>query len=152
MEGYAAARNAGTDRDREVDVGHRLNVLFLDHRGDLGALLSREFGARRGLSRGGLGLAVRSTLGVRVFAITALSLHAVAVFAAFGLHVLAGGALFIGLRAHALRLFTLQVAVLGGSLALCGGLQVVDRKSTRLNSSHDQISYAVFCLKKKKKK
>src|SRR5712664_4812931 len=29
---------------------------------------------------------------------------------------------------------------------------VEDRKSTRLNSSHDQISYAVFCLKKKKKK
>src|SRR5206468_10341060 len=27
---------------------------------------------------------------------------------------------------------------------------VGDRKSTRLNSSHDQISYAVFCLKKKK--
>src|SRR5206468_10326407 len=27
---------------------------------------------------------------------------------------------------------------------------VQDRKSTRLNSSHDQISYAVFCLKKKK--
>src|SRR5688572_31725501 len=28
---------------------------------------------------------------------------------------------------------------------------VKDRKSTRLNSSHSQISYAVFCLKKKKK-
>src|SRR3989440_3687997 len=28
--------------------------------------------------------------------------------------------------------------------------RAVDRKSTRLNSSHDQISYAVFCLKKKK--
>src|SRR5206468_4628158 len=27
-----------------------------------------------------------------------------------------------------------------------------DRKSTRLNSSHDQISYAVFCLKKKKQR
>src|SRR2546430_8789909 len=27
---------------------------------------------------------------------------------------------------------------------------VLDRKSTRLNSSHSQISYAVFCLKKKK--
>src|SRR2546428_6317580 len=27
---------------------------------------------------------------------------------------------------------------------------ITDRKSTRLNSSHDQISYAVFCLKKKK--
>src|SRR5688572_31492851 len=29
---------------------------------------------------------------------------------------------------------------------------MLDRKSTRLNSSHSQISYAVFCLKKKKKK
>src|SRR5256886_15002410 len=29
---------------------------------------------------------------------------------------------------------------------------ILDRKSTRLNSSHSQISYAVFCLKKKKKK
>src|SRR5260221_10354847 len=30
--------------------------------------------------------------------------------------------------------------------------RLVDRKSTRLNSSHTVISYAVFCLKKKKKK
>src|SRR2546430_7183850 len=30
------------------------------------------------------------------------------------------------------------------------GLLTTDRKSTRLNSSHSQISYAVFCLKKKK--
>src|SRR2546427_11715297 len=30
--------------------------------------------------------------------------------------------------------------------------KLLDRKSTRLNSSHSQISYAVFCLKKKKKK
>src|SRR5437867_9470953 len=30
--------------------------------------------------------------------------------------------------------------------------QMLDRKSTRLNSSHRTISYAVFCLKKKKKK
>src|SRR2546422_2343849 len=34
-----------------------------------------------------------------------------------------------------------------------GGLEFeTDRKSTRLNSSHGYISYAVFCLKKKKKK
>src|SRR5690348_18039481 len=33
-----------------------------------------------------------------------------------------------------------------------GALRVVDRKSTRLNSSHPSISYAVFCLKKKTKK
>src|SRR2546430_7384919 len=32
-----------------------------------------------------------------------------------------------------------------------GGASGGDRKSTRLNSSHSQISYAVFCLKKKKK-
>src|SRR3712207_8910356 len=32
-----------------------------------------------------------------------------------------------------------------------GGRGVQDRKSTRLNSSHANISYAVFCLKKKKK-
>src|SRR5438445_3625811 len=32
------------------------------------------------------------------------------------------------------------------------GVGAVDRKSTRLNSSHANISYAVFCLKKKKKK
>src|SRR2546430_13608460 len=35
---------------------------------------------------------------------------------------------------------------------LLNGLSNVDRKSTRLNSSHSQISYAVFCLKKKNKK
>src|SRR5206468_12385677 len=40
-----------------------------------------------------------------------------------------------------------------GSLPRClTQLAKEDRKSTRLNSSHDQISYAVFCLKKKKKK
>src|SRR2546426_7911308 len=57
----------------------------------------------------------------------------------------------------------------GAEPRLCGGLhrplsprrpdrrpraaaQSIDRKSTRLNSSHLVISYAVFCLKKKKKK
>src|SRR2546427_4302487 len=34
-------------------------------------------------------------------------------------------------------------------LLLVTGVQTCDRKSTRLNSSHDQMSYAVFCLKKK---
>src|SRR5438874_9914453 len=42
------------------------------------------------------------------------------------------------------------VSVLDGFIVLPGeGHQ--DRKSTRLNSSHVEISYAVFCLKKKKK-
>src|SRR5256885_7220990 len=35
------------------------------------------------------------------------------------------------------------------SVVLCGGNLKIDRKSTRLNSSHLVISYAVFCLKKK---
>src|SRR5690554_7420207 len=38
----------------------------------------------------------------------------------------------------------------GGKVGLFGGAGVGDRKSTRLNSSHVRISYAVFCLKKKK--
>src|SRR5205814_9052188 len=42
-------------------------------------------------------------------------------------------------------------AVARGAAAL-EPLQPLDRKSTRLNSSHLGISYAVFCLKKKKKK
>src|SRR2546430_3352414 len=41
----------------------------------------------------------------------------------------------------------------GGNPVCCAAaLATLDRKSTRLNSSHSQISYAVFCLKKKKKK
>src|SRR3712207_7820335 len=45
-------------------------------------------------------------------------------------------------------LFEPDVAVYGDEAAK---LLVRDRKSTRLNSSHANISYAVFCLKKKKK-
>src|SRR2546427_1964457 len=40
-----------------------------------------------------------------------------------------------------------EVSLIGESHTLERG----DRKSTRLNSSHSQISYAVFCLKKKKR-
>src|SRR5690349_24130152 len=40
----------------------------------------------------------------------------------------------------------------GGTAVVLGDVGVKDRKSTRLNSSHVEISYAVFCLKKKKKK
>src|SRR5438876_6429310 len=39
-----------------------------------------------------------------------------------------------------------------GDGLLAGGKRAQDRKSTRLNSSHPSISYAVFCLKKKKEK
>src|SRR6266516_7099215 len=42
----------------------------------------------------------------------------------------------------------LNVALCGWEL--CDFLWAIDRKSTRLNSSHRTISYAVFCLKKKK--
>src|SRR5207253_6194306 len=71
-----------------------------------------------------------------------------------------------GSRAYALRR-DMQAAVDSASLAAGDKLQQTgswsaaetaatnifgDRKSTRLNSSHVAISYAVFCLKKKKKK
>src|SRR2546430_8745871 len=46
-----------------------------------------------------------------------------------------------------LELFFQPIVSLGSS----GSRGFQDRKSTRLNSSHSQISYAVFCLKKKKK-
>src|SRR5258707_5298939 len=48
----------------------------------------------------------------------------------------------------------LLAKLFGDRLVLFGRIQVLeggDRKSTRLNSSHANISYAVFCLKKKKK-
>src|SRR2546421_3539197 len=59
-------------------------------------------------------------------------------------------------RRRGMRMRTLAkhiVAVL--ALTICAGADgqgQQDRKSTRLNSRHDQISYALFCFKKKKKK
>src|SRR5574338_784637 len=50
-------------------------------------------------------------------------------------------------RSHALAIRE-AFAKRGGPMAL----HYTDRKSTRLNSSHHGISYAVFCLKKKKKR
>src|SRR2546430_6641709 len=43
-----------------------------------------------------------------------------------------------------------QADVVPHHLVRIAGQELLDRKSTRLNSSHSQISYAVFCLKKKK--
>src|SRR5688572_32742437 len=50
----------------------------------------------------------------------------------------------------AVRAFAREMSVVARRRAV--GRVPLDRKSTRLNSSHSQISYAVFCLKKKKKK
>src|SRR5690554_7171480 len=55
------------------------------------------------------------------------------------------------LRAHSKPRVARQFRV--RNLTCAGGVcKIADRKSTRLNSSHVRISYAVFCLKKKKKK
>src|SRR2546427_4810603 len=43
-------------------------------------------------------------------------------------------------------------AGIAAAVSVGSGLGLQDRKSTRLNSSHSQISYAVFCLKKKNKR
>src|SRR5699024_12634359 len=62
---------------------------------------------------------------------------------------LGGGALSAGGYGVAGGTLVLGGVVAGPALAV-GGLIMSDRKSTRLNSSHVSISYAVFCLKKKK--
>src|SRR2546429_1600926 len=57
-------------------------------------------------------------------------------------------------RAHAM----IEITALRSNIVVIGkknlnpGRSMTDRKSTRLNSSHGYISYAVFCLKKKKTK
>src|SRR5258708_26521147 len=70
---------------------------------------------------------------------------------------------YIGLLLLAAGVGTLQVMLERGerldwfessevtTYAVISVLSLIDRKSTRLNSSHQIISYAVFCLKKKKK-
>src|SRR5258708_18635119 len=47
--------------------------------------------------------------------------------------------------------YALDSSVMRNSLRMSAWSSAIDRKSTRLNSSHQIISYAVFCLKKKKK-
>src|SRR2546421_6013274 len=61
---------------------------------------------------------------------------------------------FMVLDEHAVRSLEIFESA-GGAPSLLSTLDETrtamgDRKSTRLNSSHDQISYAVFCLKKKR--
>src|SRR5687768_17903812 len=53
-------------------------------------------------------------------------------------------------RAHAIAIAEDEAGI--GDAAGAAGSTSPDRKSTRLNSSHGYISYAVFCLKKKKSK
>src|SRR5690625_6655037 len=50
------------------------------------------------------------------------------------------------------KMFAISTAIgMVTFVAMIGAAIILDRKSTRLNSSHVAISYAVFCLKKKKK-
>src|SRR2546430_10125425 len=58
---------------------------------------------------------------------------------------------FVSYLPYAILAKALSSGIVPGVDAPIGGLVLLDRKSTRLNSSHSQISYAVFCLKKKKR-
>src|SRR3989449_5921523 len=58
---------------------------------------------------------------------------------------------FVGIGAYT-STFSAIFATNNTKNCLSSVYEIPDRKSTRLNSSHGYISYAVFCLKKKKKK
>src|SRR3712207_8624459 len=66
--------------------------------------------------------------------------------AAFGLLEFGVGALL-----WAEQKILIALGLVAAMVGLFLGLLTLDRKSTRLNSSHANISYAVFCLKKKKR-
>src|SRR5688500_19366073 len=89
-------------------------------------------------------------------------IHPMLIVLPLGLFISAGilDAVYLGTGNSALGavgFWNIGVGILGGLLAAVFGLIdwlaiPRDRKSTRLNSSHLVISYAVFCLKKKKRK
>src|SRR5258708_10423289 len=62
---------------------------------------------------------------------------------------LLGGGTFRGTVVYVINILIAIAGIIAVLFLIYGGLQ--DRKSTRLNSSHQIISYAVFCLKKKTK-
>src|SRR2546430_4237756 len=79
-----------------------------------------------------------------------------------GLPLVIASAVALGFLFHAVGIHQRKEPALSGLIAIIVGTRVLvvnqekfrypsrgDRKSTRLNSSHSQISYAVFCLKKK---
>src|SRR5690348_13459651 len=84
----------------------------------------------------------------------AATLHAATFVAGFAATFVALGAT-AGVLGSFLAAHQLELRQIGGLLLIVFGLHVAgilpipDRKSTRLNSSHPSISYAVFCLKKK---
>src|SRR5690242_12169511 len=91
------------------------------------------------------------TLGLTMVSLALLLPHADKLFALMSLPLLVGGVCII-----TSIIGTYMVRLGGGSImgALYKGFfttAILDRKSTRLNSSHMSISYAVFCLKKKTK-
>src|SRR5207245_11449506 len=87
-----------------------------------------------------------------------LSLHDALPISQRHLHATGGPFAFGRRRGHVVGVGSVAVTddfainLRAARLGVAQFLQEQDRKSTRLNSSHGSISYAVFCLKKKKKK
>src|SRR5438874_11466313 len=124
----------------------------------LGGVCKAEEQYIRFLKKGARG--VQPTLAVQVFGGSAHSNIAID----FGLRGVgttnsnscASGTVSVGEALRYIRDDFADVVVAGGAEAplttiTIGAFDIIDRKSTRLNSSHVEISYAVFCLKKKKK-
>src|SRR5271156_2447810 len=110
-------RNAGADRNREVDVGHGRDVLIADDGRDLGALFGGELGARASLSDGFRALFLFRAGGIFTAVVVATLGLRVALALVFGLHVLAGRALFILRHAFGMIGLGVLLGVLGRFLA-----------------------------------
>src|SRR5256885_8764994 len=87
--------------------------------------------------------------GIRDYKVTGVQTCALPIYPLLNTFIGWGEGEFAGLLFHELAH---QVVYVAGDTAFNESFATTDRKSTRLNSSHLVISYAVFCLKKKKNK
>src|SRR3989475_4647364 len=104
-------------------------------------------GYRRGAGRTSLGIGFDLLAGLTVSELEAVLAHELA----HARLVQRGFSRWLKKGLARLTLVTTELSDCAAAYRQANARSDLDRKSTRLNSSHSQISYAVFCLKKKKK-
>src|SRR2546430_7934614 len=122
-----------------------LSMMVKDNRAPLGTAFTVSIDARQGVGRG-ISAIDRATTVRTAIRSDATSADIVTPGHVFPLRARRGGVLVRAGQTEG----AVDLARLAGFRAAGVLCEILDRKSTRLNSSHSQISYAVFCLKKKK--